>query len=117
MEVKKAILPVEFVTSNEGKATVAKILVPSRNGSRISTHVSEVGEDSVFLERPEEGHLILQEFLVDEDTKIYLELDSRGHLLAILPEGFDAEIDSNGHLILKQTVNLDTNDDFNDDMG
>lgn len=118
MGVKKITLPVEYVTQKSGNISVAKICTPDLDGNRISLHITQVGENSVFLERPEEGHLVVQEFLTDESKKIYFEVDSRGHLLLILPnDNFDAEIDSNGHLLLKETVGTDFNEDFNDDFG
>lgn len=109
MESKRVILPSEYVTKQNGKGTY-KVSLPGENGTSLSFHVNVENESSVFLDRPQEGHLMMQEFWEKESQKVYCEVDSNGHLLVILPEGYDAFVNDEGHFILvkgKATVVTD----------
>lgn len=99
MESKKVILPVEYITTKDGSGQFKAVPV-EQNGTKVSIHLGSGDENSVFLDRPLEGHLMMQEFWTNENQKIYFEIDSNGHLLAILPEGYDAFVNEDGHLIL-----------------
>lgn len=101
METKKIILPVEFITNQDGKASY-RIKVPDKEGFMMSLHLNLDYESSVFLDRPKEGHLMVQEFWGNDKDRIYLEVDKNGHLLAVLPDGYDAFIDENGDFMLVQ---------------
>lgn len=66
----------------------------------VRLHVNVEKEDSVYLDRPQDGSLMLQEFWDSVEKKIYFDVNEKGELVAVFPEGYDGFIDENGDLIL-----------------
>ena len=54
----------------------------------------------MYLDRPQDGSLMLQEFWDSVEKKIYFDVNEKGELVAVFPEGYDGFIDENGDLIL-----------------
>ena len=101
METKKAILPSELISGTNGRASL-KVRVPDFDGSFLSLHLGSEKETSVFLDRPQEGSLMLQEFWEDASKKIYLDISPQGDLIAVFPDGYDGFINEQGELIIVQ---------------
>ena len=99
METVKAILPSEFISGIDGRASL-KIRVPEFDGTYLSLHLGTDKETSVYLDRPEEGSLMMQEFWENVDSKIYLDISPQGDLIAIFPDGYDGFINENGELVV-----------------
>ena len=99
METVKAILPSEFISGVNGRASL-KIRVPEFDGTYLSLHLGTDKETSVYLDRPEEGFLMMQEFWENVDSKIYLDISPQGDLIAIFPDGYDGFINENGELVV-----------------
>ena len=66
----------------------------------VRLHVNVEKENSVYLDRPQDGSLMLQEFWDSVEKKIYFDVNEKGELVAVFPEGYDGFIDENGDLIL-----------------
>lgn len=104
METKKVVLPSVFVSkpgSPTGGASYG--IYPSNfEGLDVRTHLGTEKEDSVYLDRPQEGSAMLQEFWDEVKKKIYFDVNTEGKLIAIFPEGFDGFLNNDGELILVQ---------------
>ena len=98
MESKSIVLPSTLVSKN-GHATYS-LKMPNFYECDVSLKLNTECLDSVFMQNPSEGDLMVQELWVNDKYKIYFDLNSDGELIAILPEGFDAFIDENGNLIV-----------------
>ena len=99
METVKAILPSEFISGIDGRASL-KIRVPEFDGTYLSLHLGTDKETSVYLDRPEEGSLMMQEFWENVENKIYFDISPQGDLIAIFPDGYDGFINENGELVV-----------------
>lgn len=99
METVKAILPSEFISGVDGRASL-KIRVPDFDGTHLSFHLGTDKDSSVYLDRPEEGSLMMQEFWEDVAKKIYFDVSPQGDLIAVFPDGYDGFINENGELII-----------------
>ena len=66
----------------------------------VRLHVNVEKYNSVYLDRPQDGSLMLQEFWDSIEKKIYFDVNEKGELVAVFPEGYDGFIDENGDLIL-----------------
>ena len=98
METKKVVLPSQLITTITGASYKIEPFDFKNVGVRL--HIVQGDETSTFYDRPKEGSLMLQEFWDEVKSKIYFEINERGELIAIFPEGFDGFIDENGDLIL-----------------
>jgi len=99
METKKIILPSQFISKPSGRGTY-KIMPPLFEDLDVRLYMNIEGEDSVYLDRPEDGSLMLQEFWGSIEKKIYFDVNEAGELVVVFPEGYDGFIDENGDLIL-----------------
>ena len=99
METKKIILPSQFISKPSGRGTY-KVMPPFFKDMDVRLHVNVEKENSVYLDRPQDGSLMLQEFWDSVEKKIYFDVNEKGELVAVFPEGYDGFIDENGDLIL-----------------
>ena len=99
METKKIILPSQFISKPSGRGTY-KVMPPLFKDMDVRLHVNVEKENSVYLDRPQDGSLMLQEFWDSVEKKIYFDVNEKGELVAVFPEGYDGFIDENGDLIL-----------------
>ena len=99
METKKIILPSQFISKPSGRGTY-KVTPPLFKDMDVRLHVNVEKENSVYLDRPQDGSLMLQEFWDSVEKKIYFDVNEKGELVAVFPEGYDGFIDENGDLIL-----------------
>lgn len=99
METKKIILPSQFISKLSGRGTY-KVMPPLFKDMDVRLHVNVEKENSVYLDRPQDGSLMLQEFWDSVEKKIYFDVNEKGELVAVFPEGYDGFIDENGDLIL-----------------
>lgn len=101
METKKVILPTSLITTKSPGNLQMVVGVSSIEGLDIQLHlVDEVVEDTVYLERPNCGDLVMQEFWDSVSKKVFFDINTSGELIAIFPNGFDGFINEQGELII-----------------